>query len=84
VPVLLLDVRLNEGDYGGDNRVVNCLGEERKTCASGHGNIPFALVSIFILAGKELEENGNDFGKCDLGKVFGRIDISIEEALRSG
>jgi hypothetical protein len=81
VPVLLLDVRLNEGDHCGDNRVVNCLGEERKACASGHGNIPFSLLSILILASKEQEEHGNDFRKCNLGEVLGRVDISIEEAL---
>jgi len=82
VPVLLLDVRLNERDHCGDNRVVHCLGEERKTCASGHGNVPFTLLGILILAGKELKEHRNDFRKCDLGKVLGRIDIAVEEALK--
>jgi hypothetical protein len=62
---------------------MHCLGEERKTCASGHGNVPFALFSILVLAGKELKEYGNDFRKRDLGKVLGSFDISVEEALHN-
>jgi hypothetical protein len=83
VPVFLLDVRLNKGDHSGDDRVVHCLGEERKTCASSHRNVPFTLLGILVLAGKKLKEHGNDFRQCDLGKVFGSVDISIEEALKS-
>jgi hypothetical protein len=62
---------------------MHCLGKERKTCASGHGNVPFTLFSILVLAGKELKEYGNDFRKRDLGKVLGSFDISVEEALHN-
>jgi hypothetical protein len=61
---------------------MHCLGEERKTCASGHGNVPFTLFGILVLAGKELKQHGNDFGKCDFCKVLGSLDISVKEALR--
>jgi len=62
---------------------MHCLGDERKTCASGHGYIPFTLFSIFILVSEKLKEYGDDFRKCDLSKVLGSVDLSIEEALRS-
>jgi hypothetical protein len=62
---------------------VYCLGDERKTCSSGHGNIPFTLFGIFVLASEELKKHGNDFWKCDLGEVLWSFDISVKETLRS-
>jgi hypothetical protein len=59
------------------------LGEEGKTCASSHGNVPFALLSILVLTGEELKEYGNDFRKCDFGKVLGNFNVTIEETLQS-
>jgi hypothetical protein len=35
------------------------------------------------LTGEELKEHGDDFWKCDLGKVSRNLDITVEEALGS-
>ena len=83
MPVFLLDVCLNEGDYSGNDRVVHCLSKERKTRARSHRDVPFALFGILVLAGEELKEHWHDFRKCDLGKVPGSLDITVKETLRS-
>jgi hypothetical protein len=70
IPASSLDVLLDEGDSERNDIVSDNSGKEPDTGSSGHSNIPFVILGIFVLLLHEDEQLGQDLGQGDFGKVL--------------
>ena len=79
LPVLALDVVLDEGHNDGNDQVLNGLGNELKARRGGHGQSPLLLldVDVILMLGHGLGQKGGQMFQCR-GNVLDANPVGID------
>jgi hypothetical protein len=73
MPVWSFDVGFDEWNNSWYYGVLNSSRKEGKAGSCGHGDIPFVFICIFVLTGKQYEQDRDDLGQSNFCEELGLV-----------